>query len=217
VLLGDYLVARAFDLLPAEQRHNLVPEIVEVATRMCQGQVRELRTAGRWPTEEEYFAILEGKTGALFDFCGRAGARSAGGSPREVDALAEFGADFGVAYQMADDILDLVGSEGQSGKPEGVDLTQGKLTLPLILAAAEAPPELRGELDRIVSAPRLSPADIDRAREIVYSTQATDRAWSRVGERLASARAALDSLPETPARNVLLAMAGDEFPMPVMA
>ena len=130
VLLGDYLIARALNLIPPGESEWLSPLVAEVAAAMCAGQVKEVRAAGAPLTEEEYVEIVKGKTASLFALCGRIGARSAGGPPEVVESLARFGESFGVAFQFADDILDLVGTNGRSGKPEGRDLAQRKFTSP---------------------------------------------------------------------------------------
>jgi len=216
VLLGDYLAVNAFALLPEEDRKRLVVEMVGVATRMCEGQVKELRRAGRPVSEREYLEIVKAKTGALFRFCARVGAETAGGSAGLAEALAEFGERFGVAFQFADDILDLVGCNGRSGKPEARDLSEGKFTLPVILAASQGGREVRSELTRLVQKERITVAEIRRAREIAYATRAVDQAWQRVHEWLAAARAQLEPLPPSPAKQALMMIAGERFPLPVM-
>jgi octaprenyl-diphosphate synthase len=216
VLLGDYLAVNAFALLPEEDRKRLVVEMVGVATRMCEGQVKELRRAGRPVSEREYLEIVKAKTAALFRFCARVGAETAGGSAELAEALAEFGERFGVAFQFADDILDLVGCNGRSGKPEARDLSEGKFTLPVILAASRGGREVRSELTRLVQKERITVAEIRRAREIAYATRAVDQAWQRVHEWLAAARAQLEPLPPSPAKQALLMIAGERFPLPVM-
>jgi len=216
VLLGDYLVAKAFDLLPAEERPRLVEEMAGVAKRMCEGQVRELRRAGRLASESEYLEVVRAKTGALFRFCARMGAETGGGSAEVVETLARFGEHFGIAFQLADDILDLAGCNGKSGKPEARDLGERKLTLPLILAASAGGRRVRGELMGLVQRDRIGAAEVRRAREIAEATHAVDEAWRRVHKWLASAREQLAPLPDSRARQALLLMAGERFPMPVM-
>ena len=216
VLLGDYLVVKAFGLLPDEDREGLVAEMVAVAACMCEGQVKELRRAGRPVSEREYLEIVKAKTGALFRFCARVGAETAGGSAELAEALAEFGERFGVAFQLADDILDLVGCNGRSGKPEARDLSEGKFTLPIILAASQGGREVRSELARLARKERITIAEIRRAREIAHATRAVDRAWQRVHEWLAAAREQLEPVPAGPAKQALLMIAGERFPLPVM-
>ncbi len=216
VLLGDYLIAKAFGLIPEEDRARLAQEMVEVAVRMCDGQIAELRAAGRPLSEAKYLEIVRAKTGALFGFCARVGAETGGGSSDMVQALGRFGECFGVAFQLADDILDLAGCNGKSGKPEARDLHERKFTLPLILAASAGGRQAREELVRLIGRDRLGPAQVRKAKRIAESTHALDRAWGRVHEWLAAARGELAPLPDNSAKQALLLMAGERFPLPVM-
>jgi octaprenyl-diphosphate synthase len=215
VLLGDYLVAQAFQMLPVADRDEWLSQLVGVAERMCEGQVRELRAAGRRLSERAYLEIVREKTGALFGFCGRAGAQTAGAPPRLVSVLGEFGERFGIAFQFADDILDLVGSNGQSGKPEGRDLAERKFTLPLIMAAA-ADRNAARTLEAMVRSGDATEQALREARDIAQATLALDAAWRRVAEWLEAARERLHELPPSDARDALFAMAGERFPLPMM-
>jgi octaprenyl-diphosphate synthase len=216
VLLGDYLIARAFTILSHEDRDRLAPALAEVARRMCDGQIQELRLSGRVISEAQYLDIVRAKTGALFGLCGKAGVVTAGGAPEMAEALQRYGEEFGFAFQIADDILDLVGSNGRSGKPQGRDLAERKTTLPLILAAKRSR-ELRAQFNALLGAGQITADSARCARELVESTRALEHSWSRVHESLVRARAALEPVPESEAKRALLAMAGDRFPLPVMS
>ena len=133
------------------------------------------------------------------------------------EALTRFGKRFGVAFQVADDILDLVGTDGQSGKPQGRDLAERKWTLPLIRAFECAEPSVRSQLTEILAGERVSRQDVLTVRELAEAAGAIDYAWGRAEEWLRSAREQLDAVPESSAREALLAMAGERFPMPVMS
>ena len=217
VLLGDYLIARAFHLLPEQDHRELSTELAEVARRMCEGQIRELRNAWRQSDEAEYLEIVGAKTGSLFAFCGSAGARTAGASAEAAAALARFGDHFGTAFQLADDILDFVGTDGRSGKPAGRDFLEGKLTLPLILMAERGGAEARAYLMRVTAARAASLDELEAVREMARATGAVEHAWRRFEACLAEARKQLAPLPDTPARQALLDLAGEHFPLPVMA
>lgn len=216
VLLGDYLIARAFELLPVADRDWSVPELAGIATRMCAGQVKELRAVGKTLTEKEYLEIAQAKTGALFGFCGYAGARTANGSNAMALALQGFGEKFGVAFQFADDILDLVGTDGRSGKSEGRDLAEGKFTLPLILAVKMGGAARAEELTATLTRKKIAGKERQKIRELVESTGAIEAAWGWVSEWLHSARGELDILPEGKAKRTLTALCEELFPMPVM-
>ena len=134
-MLGDYLVARAFRTLREQDQGVLAPIMSEVAQRMCEGQILEIRHIGRLMSERDYLAIVRAKTGALFGLAGRTGLITADGPPELQAVFQQFGEEFGLAFQLADDILDLVGTNGRSGKPQGRDLAERKSTLPVILLA----------------------------------------------------------------------------------
>jgi len=216
VLLGDYLIASALNLLPSDDGHKYTLGLSRVAARMCAGQIDELRAAGRRLTEKEYLDIVLAKTGSLFSYSCESGADTAGGPPELKKALAAFGESFGVAFQLADDVLDLVGTNGQSGKSEGRDLAEGKWTLPLILAYDRADDEARAGLASLLGPDTPSPGARDTACEIVRATGAVDHCWARVNESLAAARDHLAAVPDCEAKQALLALASDRFPMPVM-
>ena len=217
VLLGDYLIARAFRLLPEQDHRELSTRLAEAARRMCDGQIRELRNAWRPVTEAEYLDIVAAKTGSLFGFCGGAGALTAGASLEAAAALARFGERFGVAFQLADDILDFVGTNGRSGKPAGRDFLEGKLTLPLILMAERGGAQAREHLTRLTEARAASLDELEAVREMARAAGAIEDAWSRFEAWLTEARKQLSPLPDTPAREALLGLAGEHFPLPVMA
>ncbi len=223
VLLGDYLLAQALSLLPREGSEQLLSELVVVAKQMCRGQIQELLGAGREISEAEYLEIIRAKTGELFGFCGRAGAETGGGSAEVAAALGWFGKSFGTAFQLADDILDLVGSDGRSGKPVGEGGAGGQYTLPLIFAAQRGGREARERLARVLAAEaRLAERDVSAeelaaVRELAEATGAIDAAWEEVEGWLGQARERLRAVPDNDAKRALVALAGDRFPMPVMS
>jgi len=217
VLLGDYLIARGLELLPKGSRERFIPWLAGVAAAMCRGQVEELRAAGRPLTEPEYVEVARAKTGSLFAFCGGAGAETGGGEAEVVRALAGFGESFGVAFQFADDVLDLVGTAGQSGKPEGRDLAERKFTLPLVLAVEMGGPEVARRLGDVMARDGVGNGDVAEAQAVAESVGAVEAAWGRVRDWLERGRAELEAAPEGEGKRALMALCGEAFPMPVMA
>jgi octaprenyl-diphosphate synthase len=132
VLLGDYLFTHAFHL--ASTVDVFACRLIGAATdRVCEGELCQVLNAGNLDlTEEEYFDIIDGKTAELTAVCCRLGGHYSGASPVIVDALTNFGRWVGQAFQIADDVLDLIGDEKTTGKSLGTDVDQGKLTLPMI-------------------------------------------------------------------------------------
>ncbi len=217
VLLGDYLIARALDLIPSGETEWLAPLVARVAGQMCAGQVQEIRAAGAPLSEEEYVSIVRAKTASLFWLCGHIGARTGGGSPEAVEGLAAFAESFGVAFQFADDILDLIGTNGKSGKPQGRDLAERKYTLPLIVARGMGGRALRSRLHRILAQPAIEDDDAADVRALVEEAGAIAASWGRVKAWLDIAQRQLDPAPDGDAKQALIAACGELFPMPVMA
>jgi geranylgeranyl pyrophosphate synthase len=188
VLLGDYLIARAIDLLPPGGRERFLPQLAEVARRMCMGQTEEILASGRRLSAQEYLDIVRLKTASLFGFCGRVGAQTGGGSPEVAGALGLFGEAFGVAFQLADDILDFVGCDGRSGKPEGGDLAERKCTLPLIIAAERGGDAVSATLEGLIGGGGPPEGHLEAARGVAEPTGAIECAWDEVRGWLREAR-----------------------------
>lgn len=138
VLAGDYILARAAELAAGVSRE--AAQLVAVSLGdLCEGQVLEMRDAfDADRTVDAHLASVRAKTAALFECACRLGARTAGLTDQNTDALARFGQAFGMAFQVLDDVLDLIGDEERLGKPTGNDIASGVYTLP-VLAALQGP------------------------------------------------------------------------------
>ncbi|HVL02939.1 MAG TPA: polyprenyl synthetase family protein [Acidimicrobiales bacterium] len=166
ILAGDFLLAKASEIA-ASLGTEVAALLAATIGDMCTGQVRELQTAyNATRNEEQYLAAIDGKTASLAAAACRIGALVAELPRPQVDALTAFGQSFGMAFQIVDDVLDVVATEEQLGKPAGNDLAEGVYTLPVIraLAAPGGAPELASLLGR-----PLGPAEIARARALVQA------------------------------------------------
>ena len=134
VLLGDYLFARAINLAAAVDDTFACRSIGEASRVMCEGELRQIDSRGNYSlAEDEYLEIIGGKTAALTACCCRLGRALCGRDRRAAaDALTRFGHHLGIAFQIADDLLDVLGDEATAGKSLGTDLVKQKPTLPLI-------------------------------------------------------------------------------------
>ncbi len=147
VLAGDYLFAWIFKNVTAGYPHP-VPNILSATLAdICDGEVLQLRALGQLELPlEDYITIARKKTASLFAASARCGAIMGGGSANEIEALAAFGDAYGVAFQMVDDVLDMTADERSVGKPVGNDLTERKMTIPLILALRRGSAAFRDEV-----------------------------------------------------------------------
>lgn len=133
VLMGDFLLSRVFGVGIRCKDLEILRVLSEAACRLCQGELlQNIHRDSGCVSREIYFEIVRGKTAALFSAACRLGALAAGGQEAVVEAMAEYGLHLGIAFQITDDLLDLLGSENVAGKTLGADLAQHKVTLPMI-------------------------------------------------------------------------------------
>src|SRR5207302_8001791 len=152
IVAGDFLLARASEIA-ASLGTEVSALLASTIGALCEGQVRELRHAFDVSrTEDEYFAAIRGKRAALMSAACRIGALTAGLDRDRVDALTTFGHRLGLVFQIVDDVLDVVATVDELGKPVGQDLVEGVYTLPVIRAMGDAS-ALRELLGRPLSAP----------------------------------------------------------------
>ncbi len=207
VLLGDYIYAKAFHMAVQLDDPTCARWLAETVRTICQGEITQIlhRFDFDW-TEERYFQVIADKTASLYSAACRLGGHYAGGNESRLRALAEYGQELGIAFQIVDDCLDLRGDEAVVGKSLGTDLTRGKLTLPLLQLLGTDPgrngPRLRelmtmGDEGRALGRLR---AEFDLDAAVTYSLQEADR-------RAAKARACLSVLPPGPARDALAGVA----------
>jgi geranylgeranyl pyrophosphate synthase len=192
ILAGDFLLARASEIA-ASLGTEVAGLLAATIADLCEGQVRELTKifdVGR--SEEAYLEAIEGKTAALMSASCRIGALT-GGLPRpDVEALTIYGHRLGMVFQIVDDVLDVVCTDEQLGKPAGNDLVTGVYTLPVIRAMAGTP-DLRG----LLGAP-LDDDTMQRARQVVRSNGAVSAALSVATTYAAAAEEALRPLADNP-------------------
>ena len=189
ILGGDYLLMRCVEAVAAAGP-GLMPEFVATLRRLVEGEVTQLELRGSLTTTlEQYFQIVEGKTASLFRWAAFSGARSAGASEELCRALGDFGWHVGVAFQLVDDILDFSTDPDVLGKSLHTDIREGKMTLPVIVAAA-GNPALRSALSELISGAEPG-ALAPRIAEIVRSVGALEAARSQAAEHTALAIAAL--------------------------
>jgi len=203
VLLGDYLMSHAFHLVAGLDDPYAARRMAATTNTVCEGELMQVHhRADVHLSEEQYFEIISRKTAALTATCCELGARYAGVSADQVTAWERFGADVGVAFQIADDVLDYTGSEDQMGKTLGRDLELGEPTLPTIHALRHADPAVRQELSSVLGNGHSIPrrricAWLEAAGSLEYSHRVAHGYISRARDHLLG-------LPRSPARDALL-------------
>lgn len=156
LILGDYLILRAFTVLQ-ESHHAYGQERVLEASRAlnfyaqscCLGELHELLPAGVGNPEDAYLTIVQGKTASQFAAAVTLPAIVGGCTPADIEAMRAYGLNVGIAFQIQDDVLDIVGDSGRLGKPVGTSLVNGRLLLPLIYLERYGSPTARREYRRI--------------------------------------------------------------------
>jgi heptaprenyl diphosphate synthase len=185
ILAGDFLLAKASEIA-AGLGTEVAGLLAATIGRLCEGEVLELRTAyDANRTEVSYLAAIEGKTAALFATACRVGG-IVGDLPRDqIDQLTAFGRHYGMAFQIVDDILDVVATDEELGKPAGHDIAEGVYNLPVLRALADGLPDLRALLGGPIDG-----EDLERARKLVRAsdgvTQSVDVARHYVDQAVAS-------------------------------
>ena len=200
ILAGDYLLARASEIA-ADLGTEVAGLLAATIAALCEGQVREVRHAFDVDrSEEAYLASISGKTASLLATAARIGAIVADHSRDVVDAVTDFGHNYGMAFQVVDDLLDVTATDEELGKPSGNDLVEGTYTLPVIRAlAGPAGDDLRSLLGGPIDS-----AGRDRARELVRADGAISSTRETAVGYLADARVAIDGLPTNPAVGAML-------------
>jgi octaprenyl-diphosphate synthase len=203
VLMGDWLYMSAFETSLAERSLPVLDILTAVTRKMTEGELLQLTLLGRTDiSEEQYFDVLQRKTAYLFSACCEIGAILGGGSPDERAALREYGMNLGTAFQLVDDLLDFTATEEVLGKPAGLDLVEGKLTLPLIYLL-EDDPGLSPRVQTVMREGNYQEVTRAELLEAVERTGAMERARRRAFAFANEARNALDRLPESEYGNAL--------------
>jgi octaprenyl-diphosphate synthase len=206
VLLGDYLFATCFKEAAALEDRFASRYLAEIVAIVCRGEILQVhrRNDVNLP-EETYFRIIEDKTAALYAAALRCGAEIAHAPPEASRALAEYGLRIGIAFQIIDDILDLVGEEATVGKSLGTDLEKAKMTLPLLRLRERATARDRERLKRVLLSGDRAEREglLPLLREYGAIASARETAEALVEE----ARRELRRVPEGPERALLVAAA----------
>ncbi len=192
VLVGDFLFARAFELMVADGSLRVLDILSRASAVITEGEVMQLITANDVATSEgSYLEVIRSKTAALFAAACRIGAVIAERPRAEEEALEDYGGNLGIVYQLVDDALDYAADQAKLGKTVGDDFREGKITLPTILAFLRGDEEERAFWRRTLEELRQEPGDFERAVQLMRRHGALEDTISRARHYGAMARDAL--------------------------
>lgn len=204
VLVGDYLFARAFQLMTDPGQMRVLAILANASATIAEGEVLQLTAAQDLATSEDiYLKVVRGKTAALFSAATEVGGVVAGAPEDVVQSLYTYGDALGIAFQIADDLLDYTGTSAAIGKNVGDDFRERKLTLPLIKAVAKADAEERAFWVRVIEKGDQREGDLAQALAIMNRHGALDAARADALAWAARGRAALAQVPDHPLRQML--------------
>ena len=208
VLVGDYLFARSFQLMTEVGNLRVLGILANASATIAEGEVLQLTAAQDLATDEGiYLQVVRGKTAALFSAATQVGGVIAGASEERVAALYTYGDALGVAFQIADDLLDYGGSSISIGKNTGDDFRERKVTLPVIKAVAAATAEERDFWVRVIEKGDQRDGDLEQALALMDRHGAMQAAAHEARAWAAQARDALSVLPDDPLRDMLADLA----------
>lgn len=203
VMLGDFLISSSFHLCSSVGSPWLNSALGETTTQLCSGEILQLSHRGDMQLDEAtYFEIIRRKTGVLSGACCGLAARIAGAGEASCESLRLFGEELGMAFQIQDDVLDLVGDERVVGKTLGIDLRKGKLTLPIVIHLMQCTPQ-----ERAIAMEVIARGDHPELLKLVGTTGAVAKARQQAAAFVSRAKRRLDTLPSSVARTTLSMMA----------
>ncbi len=208
VLVGDYLLARAFQLMVEPGSLRVLDILANASATIAEGEVLQMTAAQDLSTTEEtYIKVVRGKTAALFSAATESGAVIAGATPDQVRAFFTYGDALGIAFQIADDLLDYGGVSAVTGKNTGDDFRERKLTLPVIKAVSQADSTERAFWSRVFEKGDQRPGDLEEALSLMERHAALSAARDDALGWAATAREALAPLPEHELKAALVDLA----------
>jgi octaprenyl-diphosphate synthase len=208
VLVGDYLLARALSISAGTGRLRVVQVLAELTENMSQGEVHQLMRKGDIKlTEDEYLVIIRRKTAVLFEAACQVSAIIADAPEDREKALAEYGFNLGIAFQMADDLFDYTLQTSDFGKEVGADLREGKLTLPVIYALKQANSRDRDLMIKIIGNTDFTTDDFKTLLDLLVKYGGIDYTQETAASYIDTAKNALAVFEPSPTKETMLDIA----------
>jgi geranylgeranyl diphosphate synthase type I len=215
ICAGDLLFAKVFEAMTvyapknmSAKRVNLcITKVTEATIELCEGQVLDVSFPNTSDvSEEDYIAMVGGKTGALFKACAEVGAIVGGGKTRQVKALGKFAWNAGIAFQLIDDYLGIIGDEKKMGKPVGSDIREGKKTLIMIHALRKAKPKQKEQIFTVLGNHSATRQEINEINGLLRDIGSVDYALKKADKYIVTSKKHLDALPDSGAKKDLFAL-----------
>ena len=206
VLVGDFLYSRAFQMMVKLQNMRVMDILAEATNIISEGEVLQLMNIRNTNiTEADYLKVIHFKTAKLFESATRLGAVISHANKQDENALAEYGMRIGTAFQLIDDVLDLSGDENQIGKNLGDDLSEGKLTLPLLIAIQKGSETEQQTIRAAIEGGGLS--DLSAVLDAVNQTNALGYVRDLANKEISIGLQAIAHLPASPSKQALVELA----------
>ena len=200
VLVGDFLFARAFELMVEADNISVLGRLAAASSQITEGEVRQMTITGRPDTPvDDYLDVIAGKTAVLFAAAAAAGAEVSGGSPDKVAAMHHYGLQLGMAFQIMDDALDYSADAAAMGKNAGDDFVDQKITLPTIIAWQDGDADERAFWQRTLGEANFAEGDLATAQAMLAKHDAIDRSILRARGFAEAACVAITSFADDPA------------------
>ncbi len=205
IVAGDYMMAKGFQALGSTSR-EIVDVIVEAATRMSEGEfIQKDFEHAKDVTEDDYYEIIRGKTAKFIQACAKSGAYISGADAELIEAIGDYALETGMAFQIIDDTLDVIGDLNNTGKRVGLDLLEGKPTLPTIIAMKD--PQYGSRIIEIFTKEEADEKDVAEALDLIKRTNAIETCRKKAEERIERALLHLDVIPDSVYKDSLAALA----------
>ncbi len=193
ILTGDFLLASALDIAARTKEPGIISIIAKITKDMSEGEIEQLDNKGKFDLcEKEYLEIIRRKTAVLIQGACESGAILAKADKEKQNALRNYGFNLGMAFQMADDLLDYTASAKELGKNPGADIREGKLTLPLIHSLANASLEDKKWMEHAITSTSFSPGLFEKLKEKLYTYKGIEYTEKKALHHVKTAKACLD-------------------------
>ena len=203
VLAGDWLYMQSFKIAVEQRDFAILDTLIELTQAMVEGELLQIERLGKAISIDEHFELIYRKTACLFSVCMKLGGILAGASDSDLQRLADYGRNLGMAFQIVDDVLDLTASEEVLGKPVASDLREGKATLAVLHAMERCTPEERTTIESVLGDGGfngITPADIVA---ILNRYGSIDAAYRKANQFTTAAREVICTFPDSEIKRVL--------------